>query len=193
MEQLIFKMKRIAVITGNESKLREFRAILEPLGFTVVGKKLDLVEPKTLDQAEVAISTAEQAFKIIKGPLITDDTGIYFAHYNNFPGPFTKFLFQAVGFEGIKLLMDVKNKKAYFQTALCFTDGQIVKTFQGRLEGIITLQESAKFNKDWSYDSIFIPQGSDRYFSEYSLEERKTISHRARALEELVKFLKEHR
>jgi len=186
-------MKKVNIITSNESKLREFTAILKPLGYTVEGKKLDLVEPKNLDQIEVAVFTAKQAFNIIKEPLITDDTGIYFSYYNNFPGTFTKFLFQAVGLEGIKRLMDIKNKRAYFQTTLCFIDSQVTKTFQGRLEGTIVLQESSYYNQNWSYDSIFIPKGSKRYFSEYSIEERKLISHRAKALAELIKFLKENK
>ena len=41
-----------------------------------------------------------QAYKILKKPLITDDTAIYFEGYPGFPGTFTKFVFQGLGFSG---------------------------------------------------------------------------------------------
>lgn len=206
MEQQVFKwispllyrrgrlvlMESIYIVTGNQSKLAEFKAILEPLGFRVKSHSVEVEEPKTLDQEKVAISTAIQAYKVVNQPVITDDTGIFFRNYTNFPGTYTKFLFQAIGFEGIRRLMRVKNKDAYFQTTLCLYDGKETKTFQGWLEGKVTLKQSKKFNQDWSYDSIFIPKGSKKYFSEYTLEERKRISHRAKAIKKLIKFLKEN-
>jgi len=179
----------IFIVTGNKSKLREFRLLLGGVGIRVINRKVDLIEPKTLDQKEVAISTAKQAHQIIKQPLIVDDTGIYFCKYNNFPGTYSKFLFQTVGLEGLKQLIREGNKKAYFQTTLCFIDGKVIKIFQGRLYGKISLKKSSKFNEEWGYDSIFIPQGSRKFLSEYSLEERVKISHRAKAVKKLVNFL----
>ena len=107
-------MRKLFIVTGNKSKLLEFRAILEPLGFAVENRKLELVEPKTLDQREVAVVIAKQAFTLLKKPVITDDTGIFFENYNNFPGTYTKFLFSAIGIDGIRRLMRVNNKKVYF-------------------------------------------------------------------------------
>lgn len=185
-------MKKLFIVTGNKSKLLEFRAILEPLGFTVENRKFELVEPKTFDQREVAIATAKQAFTLLKKPVITDDTGIFFENYNNFPGTYTKFLFPAIGIDGIRRLMRINNKKAYFQTTLCFYDGKTIETFQGQLKGRITLDASGKFNPDWSYDTMFIPNDAKKHFSEFTLEERKQISHRSKAINKLLKFLKEY-
>ena len=39
------------------------------------------------------------------------------------------------------------------------------------------------------YDPIFIPEGSDKTFGEMSIEEKNKISHRARAIDKLKKFL----
>lgn len=182
-------MIALTVVTGNLSKFREFQAILGK-SLILKNKKLDLTEPKTLSQEEVAISTAKQAYEILKEPLITDDTGIFFANYHNFPGTYTKFLLQTLGFDGLKRLISVENSKAFYQTTLCYTDGKRYKTFQGKLEGNLSLSASPIYNKDWGYDSIFIPSGANKFFSEFSLEDRIQISHRAKAIEKLFIFLK---
>lgn len=182
-------MKSLAIITQNPSKLEEFRFILEAKGYTIDNNEIKLIEPKSLDQKEVAISTAKQAYALLKKPLITDDTGIYFYNYNNFPGTYTKYLLQTIGISGIKQLMKVGNKKAYYQTTLCFTDGKRYVTFQGRLEGKISLRTSEVFNKNWGWDSVFVPIGYKKYLSEFALEERSKISHRAKAIKEMIRFL----
>lgn len=182
-------MKTLTLVTRNNSKFKEFKAILEPLGYAVDNERLELVEPKTLDQVEVAISTARQAYEKLHRPLVTDDTGIFFESYISFPGTYTKFLFQAVGFGGIKRIMTGVSKRAFYQTTLCFTDGEFFEVFQGRLEGKVALRRLSDYNKDWVYDSIFVPVGSSKYFSEYSLQERQQVSHRAKAIGKLANFL----
>lgn len=178
----------IFYITGNKSKFKEAKEIAKQIN--LIKKDLELNEPKTISQEEVVLDKARQAFKKIKKPVLTDDTAIYFKAYKNFPGTYTKFLFQAIGFKGVENLMKKTGRKACFQTLLCYKDKNKEKIFSGKWEGKITKNISRKFNPDWEYNSIFIPKGSDKFLSEFSIEERAKLSHRKKAFDKLIKFLK---
>ena len=59
--------------------------------------------------------------------------------------------------------------------------------FEGSIEGIISQQRSG--SKGFGYDPIFMPEGYDISFAEMTADEKNRISHRARAMEKLIRFL----
>jgi len=184
------KSKNIYYITGNESKFKEAREILKNTGINLLKKDLEIDEIKSLDQEKVIKDKARKAFSKLKKPLIIDDVGIYFKIYNKFPGTFTRYLFEAIGFEGIeKLLMNV-NRIAYFKILLCYKDKKTEMIFEGILNGKITENTKSFFNKDFQYDNIFIPENYNIPLSEIPLEERAKFSHRKKAFDKLIKWLK---
>lgn len=183
-------MEKIYFITENKSKFKEAKLILKSINIKLVQKNLKLKETQTLDQKAVVIEKAKQAYSIIKKPVLVDDTGIYFEEYKNFPGTYTKVLFESIGFNGLKRLLKTKNKKAYFKTFICYKDNKTEKIFSGIWKGKITEGISKKFNSDWQYNSIFIPIDYKKVLSEIPLEERAKKSHRKKAFDKLIKFLK---
>jgi len=182
-------MRKIYFITGNKSKFEEASRILENLDIQLVQKNLSLKETRSLNQEEVVREKARQAFSRLKAPVLADDTGIYFEEYEIFPGTYTKFLFKAIGFEGVDRLLKGKNKDAFFKTLICYKDRKNEKVFSGIWKGRITENISKKFNPDWQYNSIFIPENSKKVLAEIRLEERAKKSHRKKAFDKLIKFL----
>ena len=85
--------------------------------------------------------------------------------------------------------MKARNKKAYFKTLLCYKDKKTEKVVSGIWKGKITDKISRKFNPDWQYNSIFIPNGCKKTLSEIPLEERAGQSHRKKAFDKLNGFL----
>jgi XTP/dITP diphosphohydrolase len=61
-------------------------------------------------------------------------------------------------------------------------------TFEGRVEGVIATEESG--SEGFGYDPLFVPSGEIITFAQMSAEAKNAISHRGRAVAELVKFLK---
>jgi XTP/dITP diphosphohydrolase len=59
---------------------------------------------------------------------------------------------------------------------------------EGIVRGTIATEESGC--EGFGYDPLFIPDGKSVTFAEMSAEEKNTISHRGRAVAELVKILK---
>lgn len=189
MGQVIVKMRKtVYFITGNKSKFKEAKLILNG-HINLVQKDLKLNETRTLDQEQVVLEKAKQAFQKLKKPVLVDDTGIYFEAYKNFPGTYTKTLFQSLGFKGVERLLN-GNRKAQFKTLVCYTDGKNTKVFSGVWKGKIARKISRMFNPDWEYNSIFIPAGCKRPLSEISFSERSKKSHRRKAFNKLMRHLK---
>ena len=59
--------------------------------------------------------------------------------------------------------------------------------FEGIVKGEIL--DKKKGDKGFGYDPVFLPDGYDQSFAELPRNEKNEISHRARALKKLNKFL----
>lgn len=67
--------------------------------------------------------------------------------------------------------------------------GEVVAQFDGAVEGCIS--EVMTGEGGFGYDPIFIPEGYDQSFGQLSEEIKNGMSHRGRALEKFVAWLKE--
>ena len=81
-------------------------------------------------------------------------------------------------------LGDNPDRSAYFISvlALVMPDGSHY-FFDGKCEGDLVWPEQGK--NGFGYDPIFIPQGYDRTFGEMSADEKKALSHRAKAMQKI--------
>ena len=82
------------------------------------------------------------------------------------------------------------NRKARFRTVIALIlEGKEYK-FEGRAEGEIT--DLRIGSQGFGYDPVFRPEGYDKTFAQLTVEEKNVISHRGKAVRELVSFLGEH-
>jgi XTP/dITP diphosphohydrolase len=81
-----------------------------------------------------------------------------------------------------------EQRRAYFACTLCvvWPDGE-ERIYEGRAQG--TLAWPPRGALGHGYDPMFVPDGGTRTFAELAPEEKNRISHRARALEKLVRDL----
>ena len=88
------------------------------------------------------------------------------------------------------LLGKNENRKARFRTviALIFNDKEYL--FEGIVTGNIINEKRG--NEGFGYDPVFMPEGKNLTFAEMDLDEKNTISHRARAFEKLREFLSQY-
>jgi len=81
-----------------------------------------------------------------------------------------------------------ERRTARFLCVMCLEDPADNEVcFEGRCEGRIA--HSARGSSGFGYDPIFIPEGYDQTFAELGLEVKGKISHRARAMEQVIAFL----
>ena len=88
----------------------------------------------------------------------------------------------------MNLLKDKKNTEAQFRTLIAIRINSLNQSFEGTLEGSISLK--IKGTNGFGYDPIFIPKGYNKTLGELSSSIKNTISHRAIATLKLLYFLK---
>jgi XTP/dITP diphosphohydrolase len=86
-------------------------------------------------------------------------------------------------------LKDRTNREARFRTVICLMLDGAAHYFTGICEGHIT--ESPAGKSGFGYDPVFIPDGAGRTFAEMTGTEKNLYSHRRKAMDQLVAFLKQ--
>jgi non-canonical purine NTP pyrophosphatase (RdgB/HAM1 family) len=169
--------------TGNHQKLKEFEAIL---GIKLNHSDLDLDEIQSVDVEEVAIHKAQQAYEILKEPVIVEDTGLYFEELNGLPGALIKFFVKKLTLNQICSLIK-ENRKAKAVTCIAFFDGKELKTFKGETKGEISIEPRGTNGFGW--DSIFVPEGYSQTFAEITSEEKEDKFMRKEAIKLLKAYI----
>jgi XTP/dITP diphosphohydrolase len=86
-------------------------------------------------------------------------------------------------------LNNAKNRRAQFRTVITLVTPSMTQQFEGTLNGTILTEKRGAGG--FGYDPIFLPDGYNKTLAEMSAEEKNQISHRARAIAQLVEFLKD--
>jgi XTP/dITP diphosphohydrolase len=150
------------------------------------------IEIQADDLGDVVKPGVQQACALVGESCFIEDAGLFVDTLKGFPGPYSKFVFLSIGIRGLlKLLEGEKNRAAEFRSAVGYcVPGDKPRVFTGKVSGKIST--AAKGSQGFGFDPIFTPnEGDGRTFAEMSTEEKNRFSHRARAVESLMKWLKE--
>ena len=88
----------------------------------------------------------------------------------------------------LKALHGNKNRAARFRTVISLVENGMEQQFEGICTGKITIEPSGE--NGFGYDPVFIPDGADCTFASMSATEKNKFSHRKKAVEKLVAYLK---
>ena len=187
---------RLLFATNNTHKFKEASSIL-PSFFALLRLKdigcFDDLPETGLTIKSNASQKARYVFEKYGMDCFADDTGLEVFALNGRPGVFSARFAgpNADSAENIeKLLIEmkgVKDRRAFFRTVISlFIDGKEY-FFEGKIDG--SLKEIPSGNKGFGYDSVFLPDGYEKTFSEMEEKEKNRISHRAIALKKLSDFL----
>lgn len=186
--------KHITIATTNTGKFQELKRYINHFDpqMYVEQEVLDVPEYQDMDIKKVALGKAQYAWDILQRPLLIDDGGIYIEQYNQFPGVFSKYVFEGIGLEGIwKLAQD--NPKTYFLNCLVYIWApQSYEFFEGKTHGTL-IAPSINANKSLPYRSIFVPEGFDKTLEElWHVNEDQSYNHRYKAIEKFVSWYAKH-
>ncbi len=182
--------------TNNQHKLEE--VIAAGTGFSIKGLKdmgifEEIPEPhETLE--ENAIEKATFISKNYNYNCFADDTGLEIEALNGKPGVYSaryaglNCSFQENVEKVLKELQGITNRKARFRTIIALSNNNKIYTFEGIVEGSIT--EDIRGKSGFGYDPIFLPDNFKETFAEMDLGIKNKISHRGKALEKFIYFLK---
>lgn len=194
---------QLLVATNNRGKIRELEELLAELPVVLKGLNdfqnvaeveetgKTFVENAVLKASSYALQTGFWA--------LSDDSGLEVEALGGQPGVFSA----RYGGENAtdedrinKLLRELnktndKSRRARFVCAMAISDekGAIKFTTEGICDGKITFKPRGA--NGFGYDPIFVPDGFEQTFGELSSTVKREISHRARAIIKIIRFLRD--
>jgi len=189
-------MSTIIFATNNQNKVNEVRAVLGGI-FNILTLKeaaieIDIPEPHNTLEAN-ASEKSKTIFELTKQDCFSEDTGLEVYALNGEPGvKSARYAGDCRSFDdNIDLLLQKlsteENKTARFRTIISLIQNGKEYFFEGICPGKII--NGRKGKNGFGYDPVFVPDGSDKTFSEMDMEEKNQFSHRKKAMEKLVQFL----
>lgn len=193
-------MPRLLIATKNAHKTGEIAAMLPGWEVSDLTAHPEIPAPDETGTtfAENAAIKALAGSALFPGLVLADDSGLEVDALGGAPGVYsaryagpqatdadnrTK-LIQELAAEGAR----GKARTARFRCAMALAEkGEILGAFDGAVEGIIVNQE--KGEGGFGYDPLFVPEGYCETFGQLPASTKNQLSHRARALADVVKFL----
>lgn len=148
---------------------------------------------------ENAVIKAVAASRALEGLVLADDSGLEVDLLDGAPG------IRSARYAGEKAT-DQENRerllealslanhvaeepvKARFRCVIAVAaEGKVLATFSGSVEGRIVLAEAG--TGGFGYDPLFIPDGYSQTFAELDPETKNRLSHRGRAMEQVIGWL----
>ena len=197
-------MKTIYLASGNAHKLHELQTALDQAGLSVkvsgpdaIGGMPEVEETEpTFEGNSLLKAHGLKEVGPNDGWYLADDSGIEIDALDGRPGVISA---RYAGLEcddennNDKVLEEMRDvpeqdRTCRFRCVLALVGEGLEETFSGTCEG--TLLTERRGTGGFGYDPLFLPNESESTFAEISLDEKALISHRARALNLLIDWLK---
>ncbi|MDO1499245.1 non-canonical purine NTP diphosphatase [Euzebyella saccharophila] len=188
---------KLVFATHNQNKFQEVKLLMPD--YIVL---LSLTDISCFDEIEETGTTLEENAQIKANyvtkkydlPCFSDDTGLLVNALNGKPGVYSaRYAGNHKNSEDnmAKLLHELKDendRRAYFKTVIALNLPEQNYLFKGEAHGEITIGKQGE--KGFGYDPIFKPLGYDQTFAQLTIDVKNKISHRGKAIDQLVQFLK---
>ena len=187
-------MRKIVFATSNPHKLEELRAICKSksdIEFVLPPSDFNPDEcGKTFE--ENSRIKAQEAARISGLPALADDSGLCVDALNGAPGIYSARYAETPQKRIDKLLealQGTQTRTAKFVCAMTLTNenGEVLFQCVGECKGEIATVQSGE--NGFGYDPIFIVEGKGVTMADLPEDEKNKISHRAKALEQIIAWL----
>lgn len=190
---------KLLIATNNKNKVIEIKSKLDEYNIEILTPSDLNINNFEVEETENtlegnALLKAKAFFDKAGITTFSDDTGLFVEALDGRPGVYSaRFAGENASYldNCQKLLKELENKEnrnAEFRTIFCYYDGISVEYLEGTCKGKIISE--MRGDNGFGYDPIFIPEGFELTFSELDSEVKNKISHRAKATEEFVKFIR---
>lgn len=187
----------IIFASSNQNKAREIQVALpkEIIVKTLIDLNFYEEIPETADTfAGNAMLKAQFVAEKWNLPCFSDDSGLEIEVLKGEPGVYSARYAgpQRNDDENMNLVLEKlqyeTNRKACFKSVIALIIDQKTMLFEGKVEG--TIRENKIGNYGFGYDPIFEPEGLGKSFAEMDIAEKSSYSHRKRAVDQMVEYLK---
>ena len=188
---------KLVFATNNKHKLEELQAILGDQ-FTLLSlTDIECFDEIPEEQPTLEGNASQKAYYIYDKfgmNCFADDTGLEIKALNGEPGVYSaRYAGEDKNSEAnmkkvLERLTKINEREARFRTVISLVIDGEEKQFEGIVNGEILTEKRG--DSGFGYDPIFKPEGFDQSFAEMGLEDKNKISHRGRAVQKLVDYLK---
>ncbi len=191
-------MKKILIATKNKGKLNDIKEIFKDHDIEILSF-LDFEDAPDVDETgktfeENAQLKAKACFDKYKIPSIGDDSGLVVEQLSGAPGIYSaRYAGEDANdlLNNEKLIREIQKfpepHRAKFVCIASYYDGENFINAYGEVKGRIITEPRG--TNGFGYDPLFIPNGYDKTFGEFSHEEKNKLSHRSVAFKKLYKKL----
>lgn len=189
---------KIVLATSNRHKVQEINEIVKSttpeleVEFVLPPENFDPVENGTTFEENSYIK-AYEAWKISKNWTLADDSGLCIDSLGGKPGIYSARYAETPEKRIRRVLEEMqafppKERTAFFACSMTLINpsGEVEFKYQGICNGVIT--DKPYGNNGFGYDPIFKPCGYDKTIAELSEKEKNEISHRGKALREVLNY-----
>lgn len=191
------QLAEIVFATNNLHKLEEARALaagkMKILSLSDINCHDDIPETAATLEGNALIK-ARWVKEKYGYDCFADDTGLMVDALDGAPGVYSARFAgpQCNANDNMALLLEklkgVVDRKARFVTVIALVKDGKEHLFTGKVEGTIATEPHG--TEGFGYDPVFIAEESGLPFAEMSQQDKNAISHRGRAMRQLIDFLK---
>lgn len=188
---------KIVFASNNKNKVfeiqRQVPSFIEIVTLEEIGCTEDIAETGTTLE-ENAILKADYVTQHYGLPCFADDTGLEITALNGEPGVYSaRYAGEekdaARNMDLVLSRMDgISDREAQFKTVIALNMKGEQHLFTGTVPGFITTEKRGVLG--FGYDPVFRPENKDKTFAEMDVEEKNRMSHRGKAVAQLIDFLK---
>ncbi len=187
---------KIIFASNNKNKVQEIQnqvpKSIQIVTLEEIGCTEDIAETGTTLE-ENAIIKANYITEKYGLPCFADDTGLEIDVLNGEPGVYSaRYAGEDKNADKnmdlvLQKLDTATNRKAQFKTVIALNINNEQHLFTGIVEGEIRNEKTG--TNGFGYDPIFEPENLGKTFAEMTIDEKNKLSHRGRAVEQLIQFL----
>jgi len=188
---------KIVFASNNKNKVfeiqRQVPSFIEIVTLEEIGCTEDIAETGTTLE-ENAIIKADYVTQHYGLPCFADDTGLEIPALNGEPGVYSaRYAGEdkdaARNMDLVLSRMDgISDREAQFKTVIALNMKGEQHLFTGTVPGFITTEKRGVLG--FGYDPVFRPENQDKTFAEMDVEEKNRMSHRGKAVAQLIDFFK---
>jgi non-canonical purine NTP pyrophosphatase (RdgB/HAM1 family) len=180
-------MQTLVFVTQNLYKLEDAQKLLPD--FHIEHVDFEVPEIQSLDPREIVEHKLKLAYEKTQKPCFVKDASLFLDCLNGFPGPFIKFWFEkTVGEDKTCQIANLfQEYGCRWTTVLGYYDGVQTHFIEETVNGRIA--ESPRGANGYHWDTIFIPEGENRTFSEMTFEEKQNHAVTKKVFEQLERLV----
>lgn len=187
-------MKELVIASNNTGKIKEIAAMvgdIQLLSLRDIGFDKEIPEPYHTFE-ENAQTKAQTIHEFCGKNVFADDSGICVNALNGAPGVISAH-YSGTRDDDQNLQLVLKNlegkddRSAYYKAVIYLIWNGQTHFFTGECHGTIITEKRG--DGGFGYDPIFVPDSYDQTFGELPLDIKNSISHRGKAMKQMIDFL----